>query len=134
MTTIKHIDRNVARLLGEELEKAAQEIAKRYGLQVKGAGGSYMAGSFTAKTEFAVIGENGIAETKDVEAFRLLASSFGLAAEDLGRTFVKDGKKHTICGLRPKADRFPILARREDGKTFKFPAATVKVMLARASA
>ena len=62
--------------------------------------------------------------------FKLMATAFGLKADDLGRQFQSRGWVYTITGLKPGAPKFPIIADRIDGKSFKFPASVVKNALA----
>lgn len=56
------------------------------------------------------------------------AAAFAAAPEkaDLGRTFVFKGRRHVIRGLKIGSKTMPVIAEREDGKRFKFPAEAVK--------
>lgn len=51
---------------------------------------------------------------------------FGLTADQFGATFTFRNKKYTVTGLKPRSSRFPILARNEAGKVYKFPANALK--------
>jgi hypothetical protein len=129
MTKISKMDRTTANRLGEELEAAAQVIAAKYGLQAKRKSGKFDDGSFTGKIEFAIIGEGGLAETREVGDFKRYAEMYGLAADDLGREFTANGRRYKICGLAMSSRRLPILASTADGKIYKFTADGVKKVL-----
>ena len=78
------------------------------------------------KIEFAEIGEDGVAESREAADFKALAKFYGLSADDLGKQFVSRGECFEIVGLKPKSHKFPILGRNRHGKVYKFPAESVK--------
>jgi len=88
-------------------------------------------GGATFKLEFAPV-VSGEVKTKEATDFERLAYLYGLEASDLGKTFSSNGRTFTICGLAPKAHKFPILAKcADDGKTYKFPERSVLLSLGR---
>lgn len=104
-------------------------LGTEIGMKISIKNGTFDAGQITFKVEFAEIGESGMAETKEVTDFRNYASSYGLKADDLGRQFTMRGESFEVCGLKPRARKMPILAKRTDGRTFKFAADDVKRLL-----
>ena len=52
-----------------------------------------------------------------------------LPPASLGMSFASGGRTYTIRGLNLKAPRFPVLADRDDGRGFRFPAETVAGLL-----
>ena len=53
---------------------------------------------------------------------------YGLNAEDFGKEFTVAGKTYVICGLKPKARKYPILGTDyQTGKVYKFSLLTVKM-------
>jgi hypothetical protein len=70
---------------------------------------------------------NGQAKTVDHTNFDTYCYIYGLKKEDRGREFAFHGKRYKICGVSPKAHRYPILAEcLENGKRYKFNAQDVK--------
>lgn len=134
MPQIKNFDRNTVRLFGEELQNALKGLAEKYGVSIKSAGATFArdGGNVTYKVAVAVIGEGGVAETKERSAFIQLAVMYGLQPTDLGKTFVHVGETVEITGLAPKSRKFPILGKK-GGKTYKFPVEAVKAGLAKAN-
>lgn len=107
--------------IGDAAEKALQQIAEEFGVQITRKGGNYSDGSATIKFEFAEIGEDGTAKTREAEDFAMYANRYGLEASDLGRDFTSRGDTFTISGCAPRARKMPILAtRKADGKRYKF--------------
>lgn len=67
-----------------------------------------------------------VEDTKEKDTFALYAPTFGLRADDFGRTFTFRSRTYKIVGCAPKSFKFPILGSRlPDGKTFKFQAKDV---------
>ena len=86
---------------------------------------TYDTHSATVKIEVSDITDSGEVQTKEAVDFGMLAFAYGLKPEDLGTKFVSLGKKYEIIGLKRKSHKYPILARRGDGQTFKFKASSV---------
>lgn len=69
--------------------------------------------------------ETGEAMTPARRDFERYCGIFGLEPGDLGATFKSRGRTYTIVGLKTRARTYPILAERDDGQSFKFPADAV---------
>lgn len=114
------------RALAAEIESALAPIAERHGIQIKTGSATYLGRNAVIKVECSGIDEHGEAETREALRFVSLAGSFGIAPHvRLRATFAAQGATFTIVGLATRGTRFPVLARREDGKTFKFAVASV---------
>ncbi len=57
------------------------------------------------------------------------AKLFKLDPSWLGRTFETRGETFTIVGVKPLAEKFPVLAEKKDGRLFKFSAETIIMKL-----
>jgi hypothetical protein len=114
------------------IDKALIEVGKELGISLKTGNCRYSSDNFTFKLEGSLIGDDGIAVTKEAGAFKLLAHSYGLKAEHLHREFKQGGDTYKIVGLNHKARKFPIQAQRiSDGATYKFPVDTVRFAMMR---
>lgn len=51
---------------------------------------------------------------------------FDLTVDQFGIIFTFRNKQYTVIGLKPRSLRFPILARNEVGKVYRFPADVLK--------
>jgi hypothetical protein len=129
-TTIGRIE---TRQIREIAERALTDAFAATNLSVKGGHASFdpTAGFATIKFEFSLKNADGTIETKEAKDFRQYAHMFGLAPEDLGRTFDSRGNRFTITGLKLASAIFPILAVNQSGKGYKFPADDVKRFLAK---
>ena len=126
MSKIENFDPKTCRVLSDEILKALQPLADKYGLVLKPGNGVYSDGRYTAKVEFAAIGNDGVAKTKEVEEFNKYHGLVGLEKEDFGKTFVNNGRTFAVCGLK-FGTKMPILGRETtSGKIFKFTVDAVK--------
>ena len=128
-------DRPTVKTTRERLQTALDAVAAELGCEIKVGGATFESDGSRCcfKVDCAVAGEDGTVETKEASDFALYAAQFKLSPEDLGREFTKGGKTFTVIGCKPKSYKFPILARRQDGKVFKFPAVVVRLGLDRCS-
>jgi hypothetical protein len=121
--------------LQKELRPVIEKWAESVGLSSKVGRASYdpSGGNCSVKVEFALIDQDGNAQTQERVDFGQMASIYGLKPEHLDKTFKSfDGKEYKIVGLRRRARKRPILAERQpDGKCFVFGAEQVKMLLER---
>lgn len=120
---ITQINKSTVQLLAEEATEALLAIAEAHGLTLKQERGSYDpdAGSFTGKWSFVCVSEDGIPSD-----FARNAALFGLKAEDYGREFRTFGGTFTLCGIKPRNRKYPILGKCvRTGKTYKHMLAVV---------
>ena len=102
-------------------------MAEELGISIKTGSGSFTATTFTLKIECATIGESGIVLDKEAEEFKLLANSWGMKSEDLGRTVLINGESFEIKGASSRSWKFPIMVNNlKTGRGWKFPVKTVK--------
>ncbi len=129
-------DRPTVKKTRDKIQAVLDILSKELGCQIKVGRASFArdGSNCTFKVECAIMSADGTVETKEVTAFRKMASLYGLSPNDLGKVFTNAGEKFTISGLKPKANKYPILATRSDGKGFKFPVDMVKLALAAAAA
>jgi len=124
-------DRNILRtirpIIAKHLEAAAAEISEVLGekFDIEVGNARYCKHNASLKTEVSTVTADGRVNSKEVENFKRYARSLGLNADDLGKTFTSRGRQFTITGLNIRARTYPIEAKRDDGKGFKFGAATV---------
>ena len=126
------IDRPFLDKARTHIDKALAAVGKELGVNIKTGNCRYSSSTFTFKLEGCLIGDDGNAVTKEAESFTMLASSYGLKPEDLHKEFKNGGDTYQIVGLKYRARKFPIQAKRlSDGTVYKFPADTVRFALMR---
>ena len=128
---INKFDRPSCKIVGEAVDQALKGVADKFGITIKRKSGTFSENNYTIKIEASVIGENGLAISKEAEAFKQMAQYYGLAASDLNKKFTNwSGKEYQIVGLATKSSKYPILAKEIDsGKTFKFAEKQVQDLL-----
>ena len=121
-------DKPTVRATRERLQSALDAVASELGCQIKVGSATFErdGSRCTFKIDCAAVGEDGAVETREASDFTRCATQYGLRPDDLGAEFTKGGETFTVIGCKPKSYKYPILARRNDGKVFKFPAATVR--------
>lgn len=73
--------------------------------------------------------------TPEAAMFKHYAGHFGLKTDDFGKVFVFRGAKYRICGLNPRAPKYPVNTTRiGDSKPFRFPESLVRECLLTAGA
>ena len=107
------MDKNVAKQIAEDTQKALESVAAKYGVTVTVRGGTFDAGMFKPRVEFR-------APESRRSDFERYARMFGVDPQAFGKTFNFGGTTYRVAGIRPSAHKRPILAAREDGKSFAF--------------
>ena len=114
---ITEINKSTVQTLAEEATEALLAIAEAHGLTLKQERGVFdpRAGFFTGKWTFVCVSESGIPSD-----FARHAVLFGLKAEDYGREFRTFNGTYTLCGIKPRNRKYPILGKcTRTGKTYK---------------
>ena len=126
---ITRFDKRNLREIRQRLEVAVSLIADETGLNIKVGSCRYRDDSATFKLEVCTVDKDGNSFDEDAANFKVFAEDVGLKETDLGKTFISNRTLYTITGLKPRARKYPILAKRADDKTFKFSAGMVKRLL-----
>ena len=94
----------------KEIEEAAKKIGESHGLEIRTAGGyHYTTNNFRFQIEAAVVNDEGVAETREVEDFKHLAFRFGFQPDDLHKELIIQGRTFRIVGLKPRNFKYPII-------------------------
>ena len=125
-TNLKQFDSATLKMLRNDLDSALKVVADKYGIGVKAGNATYSPENATFKVELAVKNEGGMAVTKEATEYKRMANFMGLKAEWLNQEFLFRGEKYLVVGLKPKSYKFPVLAKRYDGKVFKIPVNAVR--------
>lgn len=122
-------DRQKVRDIRDQLNELLESYSKKWGVAMSVGRCTFTPDNITFKLQIAAIGEHGEVKTQEAEDFKFCAFKYGLKPEDLGKKFQYAREEYTIIGCKPRSYRFPILAKRQDGVTIKFPADSVKFAL-----
>ena len=128
---IKQLDKPTVQYIRKRLEAALEPLAKELGVAVDLGSCTFQASNCRFQLKVAVLDPNGKAMTEKADSFRRSAKLYGFESSDLGREFVCQGQIYTICGLRPKSRKYPVVARSSNGKDYKFACRTVLEALGR---
>ena len=128
---ITEFDRTNLRAISADIEAALAPVAAKFGITFTYKGVRFTSDNATFKIEGATIGSGGVANTRERDNFKLYASMYGLKDTDLDKQITYAGKRFTIIGLNTRRQKYPIVARREDGKTLLLTVEGVKSALLR---
>jgi len=115
---ITQMTREIVRRLGAEAEEALKTVAEKYGLVVSRSGGSFdpVAGTCTPRFTFSCESADGVPT-----GFAANAPLVGLEPDDYGRKFNTPRGMFTICGVKLRNRKYPIIAREDEtGRNSKF--------------
>ena len=129
---IKTIDKTACKTLRDEMNKVLEPLGKKLGVVIKTGNASYDGGGnyATFKVNINTVSKDGNVVTKEASAFINNAVYYGLKPEHLNQTFSDwNGEKFEIVGLATRSHKYPILAKNNMGKTFKFESEMVKTKL-----
>jgi hypothetical protein len=118
----------VKKLMDEVLKELAP-LAKKHNVNVKQGGTArYTDVSLTIPITLELTDTSGepLQAKSDWSVYSFM---YGLPIDALGKSFVDGGHQFTITGIAPKSRRFPVLVKRADGKTFKYPADRIMLYL-----
>jgi hypothetical protein len=126
------MDLKKARQLEAEVIAMLKPLAEKHGMAVRLKGGTIYPSELLIKVSIAEKSESGEALTREAITLRDHAEQFGLPKDCYGKTVIFNHMKNeefVLIGIKPRSWRFPVLAKRKDGKVFKFPINTVRKSL-----
>lgn len=123
---INQLDKQSLTRIRDQINAALEMVADDLGLNITVGSCRYTAKNATLKVEIATLSDDGSIQNKEREDFKIWAPSYGLSSGDLGKTFESNGNTYEVCGLKRRSRKYPILAKRADGRMFKFAARYVK--------
>ena len=102
----------------KEVERALGDVAKKYGADIKGGKIGYSENNFTMELKVNKIDIGGI--SFEQAEFEKYCGLFGLKPEDYNRRITYCGKGYNLIGFKPSASKYNVLAKCEDGVTYKW--------------
>lgn len=129
MSKLTKFDPATCRIVLDRIKAALAPLAAELGVEISTGGGKYEGDYFAPKLRLSIVGADGAVGSPEANAFRQLASLYGLKPDDLGKSFKSHGRKFTIAGLKTRAHARPVVAKGDDGKLYGFPVEAVKIAL-----
>lgn len=102
----------------KELEQITKGLAEKYNVNIHAGKIKYTDISFNLDVEVTKKEVNGTSfEQAEFEKYCFL---YNLKPEHYNKSFKSSGKSYNIIGFKPNRPKFPIIAKSEDGKQYKF--------------
>lgn len=106
--------------LKADIDKALEKVAAKYGVTARAGNIKYDDTFANIVVTFSVVGEDGVVQTPYVADWKRMCHLYGFEQTDLGRAFTSQGYTFTIVGLKASSGKYPIVAKRQDGKMMRF--------------
>ena len=130
-TKITKLDKLTIKHIRKRLTAAFQPPAKELGIAIDIGNCTFGENNCRFQLNVALLDSDGKAIIEEADCFRIHAKLFGFEPDDLGREFTFREQSYTVCGLKPKSSKYPVIAKGENGKSYKFPCRTVLEALGR---
>lgn len=122
---MKEFNNQNLKTIRQEIDNALATVAKKNGIALSIGRITYDGTSFRTKLEAAVVGANtsgvSLQEVQMKNALRDYGSMFGVSEKDYGKTFISNGSRYTLIGLKPSRPKYPVIGMSERGARYKFP-------------
>jgi len=119
-TKITKLDKPTVRYIGKRLRAALKPLAEELGVMIDLGSCTFWTSNCRFQLKVALLDSSGKPITEEIDSFRSNAKLFGFEPADLGKEFTFQGQSYTICGLKPKSRKYPVIAQSSDGKNYKF--------------
>jgi len=100
-----------------EIETALNKVGEKLGISLSIGNISFNADQFTSKLTANSTTDKGEVNQKEWDRFCLFTS---FDKDDFGKSFIQGGTTYTICGVKARSRKYPILAKNASGTTYKF--------------
>lgn len=113
------INKETLALFREDFAQAVKELESKYNVDISLGGIGYELNNFHCTMN---VRKKGL----DNAEWNWYCGKYGFTPEDFGKTFIHNHKTYTITGIK-KGSKYPIQARREDGKEFGFSPSLINI-------
>ena len=108
------------RELRADIDAALKSVAEKHNISLNAGSARYTPTTATFKLEAVTTTIDGEVVEAEKVKFNEFCGKFGIAKDAFGSTFKSNGEVFTICGIKPKAKKYPILAKNNQGTVYKF--------------
>jgi hypothetical protein len=115
---ITSLDRHTIRGINKDILEALRVVEQKYGVKITMGSTSYTSDNFSSKINVS-IKKDGVVMSKEVKDFITYGKNMGIR-KNLGDSFTFKDKKYVITGLKLTSPKYPVLAKDELDRTFKF--------------
>lgn len=127
MSKIDRFNTGVVRVVESRVKKALATLKDEMGLDFDISSIRYSPDQMTAQLKIGIVEEG--AESVGQREWNKVCRYWNFEPEDFGRQFRLRGEIYTICGCKPSAPKYSILAKNARGMVYKFTPLGVKATL-----
>lgn len=104
---VKQFDKPTCRMVGNEIEKALQEVGARLGVSIRYGGGQLDDTHFTCRLRIE-LAEGEAKEEAERREFMRYCGAFNLGAGDYGAEFTSRGRRFKLVGFALSRSKYPL--------------------------
>ncbi len=123
------LTKQTVRAISAEMMTALKSIETKYNVKFNYKGGRYTDNACNFKVEAVVKTADGNPFNVERDNFNRFAGVYNLKTTYLDQTFKAGVKSYKVVGLAPRKHKYPVIALGEDGRRYKFAAATVRLAI-----
>lgn len=116
-------------LLRADLNRCMDALEKKHGVKFNIGAMRYSSTSVTFKTEGLALGNDDSISCAEEANYNAHSRRLGLPEGSFGKTFRAQGESFTICALKTKNHRYPVIAKNIRGQMYKFSADQIRMYL-----
>jgi len=127
------MDKPTAKQFRKDFDKAVEELSEKYEANIELGNIRFTDTQLTSKVTVTEITE-GVREidARFVEKLRTHGHKYGLSADSYGERFEHNGDTFELVGVKPRATKYPIVARKiSDGGLYKLTQQAIRALDAR---
>lgn len=130
--TIQRLDRQNVRLIRDRMQAALNTVATDLGLRIDLGRITFNTMDFTFRGTSTVINTSQSPIEQAQTEWDRHCTAYGLQSSDYGKRVYCNHKNYTLIGFKTgRRSHYPILAKRDDGRTFRLPVSVVLTALGR---
>jgi hypothetical protein len=123
---ITSFDKPSIKAIRVSINDAMKKVEEEYGIKISAGNASFSNNEVTFKLKANVIGDGGVVQTREAQAWDIYASQHGLSHLAVGDTIELMGKSFTISGYNTRARKSPINIVDMNGRHYKCSVEMIK--------
>ena len=128
MAKVSFVDKMIALKVSADLKDALEGFYEDDGLDIAVGEPRWNDREVTVRVKVTIADQSEYLDAKKAE-WDAHCEYFGFSSEDFGRKFQFGAKMYTICGIKPRNYKLPIIAKDVRGKLYKWSPSHIKEKL-----
>ena len=119
MNNITQFTKSNIKQLREEIDKAVQGVAEKYGITIKSGNSTFSTNEVSMKVKLNILNDSGSAITNEAENWDVYKDMTECAHLAVGDTISIGGNPYTLTGYNIRARKQPVQFKNSSGQAYK---------------